>query len=195
MPANSAECASSPVAPQPDRRRHAEHGAAGKRSEVATVERVANTGAEDKQQRGGHPPTALPSGQRAPAAVAGERNRGKPVINGDLAAKSTHALARPRCNAFQKWHPLGKIATRCKPSGQRPWRSDQDQVASSRRPCRIDGVKPDRSAARRIPHQARERWRKRRSNQTCDAANRHEKPAQHEQMPRRRCQARWREAE
>src|SRR6267378_3503496 len=139
----------------PQRKRAADDGVFGGRSEVAAVEAVPDVPVHEKDFVRTKRPTALPDRQLAAAPIARQRLSHRDSVNTDTASVAAHGLSGKRCDALHQRHATRQVFAFLKKTRQWFRRVNGDEISDAeirRRPHRVEA---DRRACRCIPDQLR----------------------------------------
>src|SRR5882757_8757081 len=93
----------------PQRKRAADDGVFGDRSEVAAVEAVPDVPVHKKDFARAKRPTALPDRQLAAAPITRQRLSHRDRVNADIASDTAHGLSGKRCDALHQWHATRQV--------------------------------------------------------------------------------------
>src|SRR6266851_12958 len=88
----------------PQRKRAADDGVFGDRSEVAAIEAVPDVPVHEKDFVRAKRPTALPGRQLAAASIPRQRLAHCDIVNADIATDPAHSLSGKRCDALHQRH-------------------------------------------------------------------------------------------
>src|SRR6266851_4888884 len=139
----------------PQRKRAADDGVFGDRSEVAAVEAVLDVPVHEKDFARTKRPTALPDRQLAAAPIARQRLPHRDRVNADIASDSAHGLSGKRGDALHQRHAARQVFAFLKKTRQWFGRVNGDEISDAEIPRRPHRVEADRRTRRCIPDQLR----------------------------------------
>src|SRR5713226_761121 len=93
----------------PQRKRAADDGVFGDRSEVAAVEAVSDVPVHEEDFARAKRPTALPDRQLAAAPITRQRLSHCDSVNANVASDTAHSLSGKRCDALHQRHATRQV--------------------------------------------------------------------------------------
>src|SRR3982074_251289 len=139
----------------PQRKRAADDGVFGDRSEVAAVEAVLDVPVHEEDFARAKRSTALPDRQLAAAPIARPRLSRRDSIDGDIASDTAHSLSGKRCDALHQRHATRQGFALAEKTRQWFGRVTGGEISNAEISGRPHGVEADRRACRCIPDQLR----------------------------------------
>ena len=139
----------------PQRKRAADDGVFGDRSEVAAIEAVLDVPVHEEDFARAKRPTALPDRQLAAVPIARQRLSHRDSVNADIASDTAHSLSGKRCDALHQRHATRQVFALLKKTRQWFGRVNGDKISDVEISGRSHGVEADRRTCRCIPDQLR----------------------------------------
>src|SRR6266705_2108085 len=115
----------------PQRKRAADDGVFGDRSEVATVEAVPDVPVHEKDFARAKRPTALPDRQLAAAPIARQRLSHRDGVNADIASDTAHGLSGKCRDSLHQRHATRQVFAFPKKTRQWFGRVNGDQIGDA----------------------------------------------------------------
>src|SRR6267378_6614835 len=139
----------------PQRKRAADDGVFGDRSEVTAVEAVLDVPIHEKDFARAKRPTALPDRQLAAAPIARQRLSHRDGVNADIASDTANGLSGKCRDSLHQRHATRQVFAFPKKTRQWFGRVNGDEIRDAEISGRSHRVEADRRTCRCIPDQLR----------------------------------------